>query len=47
MEDLSKTITVKEYAELKGIALDTVYKQIKRDAVKHTIIFGKKVILLD
>lgn len=39
-----KWVTVKEYAEIRGITLAAVYKAINENRVKHDRKFGKIVI---
>jgi hypothetical protein len=39
-----KWVTVKEYAEIKGLTLAAVYKQINENRVKFEKKFGKLVI---
>jgi len=40
-------LSVKEYAELKGVTIDAIYKAIKRGTLKHRKIGSLTIVIVE
>ena len=47
VKTIEKKYTVKEYARLKDVSLQTIYAKIKRNTIKHKTIEGKVYIIVN
>jgi hypothetical protein len=46
MYDISRLVTVRHYAELRGVVRETVAQWIRKDAVDSVMIDGVRFIIL-